>query len=322
MSDELPDAGQVEDYTQAQMAALLKKFDEDKAALTKNQKAAVARYNFKKNKGMDIVFADSPGAAEAKAAAATKPAAAKPAASTGTSAEDILKTLPAELQALAAKDPAELSKDEKIALAKAKSQAMRAASAAKKAAEGPPPEDVAHDKALGFEHAKHLQERFGDALAKWQMQTDKPYAVVKVDRVRDLVRYLRIEMGFDQIRDLTACDYPERTTMEVVYNFSRHRDHAHLAVKVILPRPASQDAELPEVPSIMGIYPGADWLEREVYDMYGIVFNGHTYLKRLLLPEGWTGWPLRKDYDLTKEQFVGLSETGEDIVSFRSEDGW
>jgi NADH-quinone oxidoreductase subunit C len=79
---------------------------------------------------------------------------------------------------------------------------------------------------------------------------------------------------------------------------------------------------MPEVPSIAGIFKGADWLEREVYDLFGIRFAGHPYMVRLMLPEGWTGHPLRKDYDSRKEQFVGLDAKGNDIVSFRSEDGW
>jgi NADH-quinone oxidoreductase subunit C len=314
----LPDAGNVEDYTEAEMMELVKLNETDKSKLTKNQKAAIARYNFKKNKGEPIPFKGS-GVAAAPAPA---PAAAAAPAAGG----DIISLLPPEIQALAKRDPATLSKDEKIALAKAKSQAVRAQAAAGGAPpaadkpKGPSPEELAAQKALTFDHAKLLQERFGAAITGWAMMTTMPYATVQAERIVDVVRYLQMEMGFDQLRDLTATDYPP-DRLEVVYNVTRHEPtRAHIALRVRLPRPALP--ELPEIPTVTGVFQGADWLEREVYDLFGIRFTGHPYLVRLMLPEGWVGHPLRKDYDVKKEQFVGLDERGNDIVSFRSEDGW
>lgn len=315
----LPDSGNVEDYTEAEMTELLGLFETDKGKLTKNQKAAVARYNFKKNKGEPIPFKGS-------AAAAAAPVTAPVATTAGTPpAVDIISLLSPEMQALAGRDPATLTKEEKIALAKAKSQAVRAQAAAGGAPaaakpSGPTPEQIAHDKALGFAHAKDLQARFASALEPWQMQTDKPTAVVKPERILDIVRYLHMEMGFDQIRDLTATDYPP-DRMEVIYNLYRHMDKAHIALKCKVPR-VPADGELPGLPSIVSVYAGADWLEREVYDLFGIRFSGHPYLRRLMMPDGWVGHPLRKDYDAKKEQFIGLDERGNDIVSYDSTMGW
>ena len=315
----LPDAGNVEDYTEQEMLELVKLNETDKTKLTKNQKAAIARYNFKKNKGEPIPFKGSGVAPAAVTAPPAQTAGVPPAA-------DITALLSPEMQALAGRDPATLSKEEKIALAKAKSQAVRAqatsggAPAAAKPS-GPSPEQVAREKALGFAHAKELDGRFASALDGWAMQLDKPYAIVKPDRILDVVRYLRMEMGFDQIRDLTATDYPP-DRMEVVYNLYRHMDKAHLAIKCKVPRTAPEGTDMPHLPSIVGIYAGADWLEREVFDLFGIRFTGHPYMRRLMLPDGWVGHPLRKDYDSKKEQYVGLSENGDDIVSFDSKDGW
>ena len=318
----LPDSGQVEDYTESEMNELLALFETDKAKLTKNQKAAVARYNFKKNKGDPITFKGTGGA--------SPPAASGPVAQTaGTPPPtDLTAFLPPDKQALAGADPATLSKEDKIVLAKAKSQAAKAQMAAKKgpAAEagkpaGPSPEEVARKKALEHAHAAKLQERFGDAIATWEMQLDKPAGVVNADRVLDVVRYLNMEMGFDQIRDLTGADYPP-DRIEIVYNLYRHADKAHIALKAKVPREATDDSDLPHLPSISSVFAGADWLEREVYDMLGVRFDGHPYMVRLLLPEGWTGYPLRKDYDSRKEQFVGLDEHGNDIVTFDSNLGW
>lgn len=315
----LPDSGSVEDYTEAEMNELLGLFESDKGKLTKNQKAAVARYNFKKNKGEPIPFKGT-AAAEQKVTAPVATTAGTPPAS------DITSLLSPEMQALAGRDPATLTKEEKIALAKAKSQAVRAQAAAGGAPAaakptGPTPEQIANEKALGFAHAKELQARFAAALEPWQMQTDKPTAVVKSERILDVVRYLHMEMGFDQIRDLTATDYPP-DRMEVIYNLYRHMDKAHIALKCKVPRLAPEGADLPHLPSIVSVYAGADWLEREVYDLFGIRFTGHPYLRRLMMPDGWVGHPLRKDYDAKKEQFIGLDERGNDIVSYDSTMGW
>lgn len=319
----LPDAGNVEDYTESEMMELVKLNETDKSKLTKNQKAAIARYNFKKNKGEPIPFKGSAAAAAPAAAATTAPVAT--AAGTPPTS-DVTALLSPEMQALAGRDPASLSKEEKIALAKAKSQAVRAQAAAGGAPadnkpKGPSPEELAAQKALTFDWARDLDAKFGKtALAGWAMMTNHPYATVKAERIVDVVRYLQMEMGFDQLRNLTGVDYPP-DRLEVVYTLSRHApQQAHISLRVKLPRPTLP--EMPEIPTVSGIFRGADWLEREVYDLLGIRFLGHPYLVRLMLPEGWVGHPLRKDYDLKKEQFVGLDERGNDIVSFRSEDGW
>ncbi len=324
----LPDAGNVEDYSEAEMMELLKLHETDKSKLTKFQKAAIARYNFKKGKNEPIVFRGQPGAA---------PAAVPAAAPAAGGAVDIVSLLSPELQELAKRDPASLSKEEKIALAKAKSQAMRAQGAAGAPAagekKGPSPEELAAKKALEMPQAKALQEHFGKAISGWSMMVHIPYATVNGDRILDVMRYLHMEMGFTYLRDLTAVDYPP-DRMEVVYNLLNMDTKQEMALKVKLPRSdpnARVDhtwhkvglaEDMPSLPSVIGLHPGADWLEREVFDLFGIQFNGHPFLKRLMMSDGWVGHPMRKDYDVTKEQFIGLDEKGNDIVSFREEDGW
>ena len=315
----LPDAGNVEDFTEAEMMELVALNETDKTKLTKLQKAAIARYNFKKNKGEPLPFKGSGIAAPAPAPAA----AAAPAAG----AADIISLLSPEMQALAARDPATLSKEEKIALAKSKSQAVKAQAAAGGAPAGPAkpagpsPEEIAAKKAAEFEHAKALSLAFPKAVLGWGMQVDKPSATVEPSAVFDIVRYLRDEMGFDTLRLLTATDYPPER-LEVVYNLYRPRDHAHLALKAKLPRVAPEGHDLPHLPSVTPLHPGADWLEREVFDMLGIRFDGHPYMRRLMMPDGWVGYPLRKDYDMKTEQFIGLDEKGDDIVTTDSNMGW
>jgi NADH-quinone oxidoreductase subunit C len=96
---------------------------------------------------------------------------------------------------------------------------------------------------------------------------------------------------FDMLSCVTALDNgPQANTMEVVYTlYSIPYDH-HLTLKIITPR------ENPEVPSVTSIWKTADWHEREAFDMYGIVFIGHSDLRRILMPADWQGFPLRKDY--------------------------
>lgn len=96
---------------------------------------------------------------------------------------------------------------------------------------------------------------------------------------------------FDMLSCITGVDNgPEAGTMEVIYHLYSIPFNHSVAVKVILPR------ENPEVDSVVSIWKAANWLEREVFDMFGIVFKNHPDLRRILMPADWKGYPLRKDY--------------------------
>ena len=96
---------------------------------------------------------------------------------------------------------------------------------------------------------------------------------------------------FDMLSCITGVDNgPEEGTMEVIYHLYSIPFNYSLALKVILPR------ESPEVESVVSIWKSANWLEREVYDMFGIGFKNHPDLRRILMPADWKGYPLRKDY--------------------------
>ena len=92
---------------------------------------------------------------------------------------------------------------------------------------------------------------------------------------------------------------PEAKTMEVVYHLYSISCNVSFALKVILPR------ENPEVDSLCSIWKSANWLEREVYDMFGIQFKNHPDLRRILMPNDWKGYPLRKDYE-HEEKYRGI----------------
>jgi len=126
--------------------------------------------------------------------------------------------------------------------------------------------------------------------------------VVAADRLLEIAQYSRDEERFDLLVDLTAVDWPKREKrfdlVLILYSFAKNE---RLRVKTML-------GENEPVASVEGVWPVANWLEREVYDMFGIVFEGHSNLKRLLLPEEWQGYPLRKDYDILQQDEAWVRE--------------
>lgn len=154
--------------------------------------------------------------------------------------------------------------------------------------------------------AEELKRILPDPVISTGMQVNKPLAVIKKEDILKAAGKVK-EMGFDQLSVITGIDYQDR--FEVIYNFFSYKKKENLVLKVIL------DHDAPAVDSLASLWKGADWLERETYDLVGVKFTGHPNLTRILLPEGWQGHPLRKDYDMNTEQFVTIGEDGEDIVS-------
>jgi len=145
--------------------------------------------------------------------------------------------------------------------------------------------------------AESLQRQFGSAIRRVTESCDRTIVYVDRDRIREILTWLKDEPGeaYDYLVDITAVEYREAgLPIEVVYElFSLGRKVA-LRVKVTLPK----DQPL-EVDSVVSIWAGADWLEREVYDMFGVTFRGHPDLRRILMWETYAeGYPLRKDFPL------------------------
>lgn len=154
--------------------------------------------------------------------------------------------------------------------------------------------------------AQELKQYLPDSIVSLGMQKNKPLAIIKKDYLVKVAEKVK-DMGFDNLSLITGIDYTDR--FEVVYNFLSYSKKQNLVLKVVL------DHKDPEVASLSSLWKVADWLERETYDLVGIKFSGHPNLKRILLPDGWMGHPLRKDYDMSVDQFVTVGEDGEDIVS-------
>ena len=139
-----------------------------------------------------------------------------------------------------------------------------------------------------------LKEQFGSGV---EPLTYLGQDNLQVDRasVLPVLQILRDEEQFDYCVDVTAVHYPQRErpfdVIWILYSFSHNQ---RVRVK-------GQFADGESVPTAVGLWPAANWLEREVFDMFGIHFEGHPDLKRILLPDGWKGYPLRKDYGILQQ---------------------
>ncbi len=139
------------------------------------------------------------------------------------------------------------------------------------------------------ELARELREKFADQITEFSVYLGQKFLVARPEAVPSIIEYLKLEAGFDYLVDVTAVDYPGRPErfelVYILYSFSRN-ERIRIKARV---------AEGQRPASVVRLHPTANWLEREVFDMFGIEFEGHPDLRRILLPEDWTGHPLRKD---------------------------
>jgi NADH-quinone oxidoreductase subunit C len=155
---------------------------------------------------------------------------------------------------------------------------------------------------LDNELVRRYRARFGGAILDALEDRKQPYLVIEAAQLSEITRYSRDEEKFDLLEDYTAVDWPRREKrfdlVAILYSFS---NNTRLCLKA-----AVGSNEHPS--SLVEIWPTADWLEREIFDMFGIEFTGHPGLKRILLPDGWSGHPLRKDYDILQQDTAWVRE--------------
>lgn len=144
-----------------------------------------------------------------------------------------------------------------------------------------------------------LTARFAKSGAILESFSDDkhPRIHVNADSWRDIAEFLRREpaMDFDFLLCLSGVDYVVDEKLCCVYDLRSMRHGHEFAVKVFT------DRAVPSIPTVVDLWPAADWHEREAFDMFGIDFPGHPDLRRILLPEDWVGHPLRKDYEFPRE---------------------
>ena len=141
-----------------------------------------------------------------------------------------------------------------------------------------------------------LKERFGADSFSTSTFRDNQRLHVPAERLLPFLQHLKEQAGFDMLADMTAVDYLHypgaRDRFGVVYALLATGTGQRVYVKTFVNEPEAR------LPSACALWKGADWMEREVYDMYGIVFEGHPDLRRILMPTEFTAFPLRKDYPL------------------------
>jgi NADH-quinone oxidoreductase subunit C len=149
---------------------------------------------------------------------------------------------------------------------------------------------------------QRFQKQFGAGIPEAWTDRKQAILVVAREQLLEVSKYCRDAEKFDYLADLTAVDWPKRERrFDLILNLYSFPKNERLRLKIYI-------GENEPVATVSGIWPAANWLEREVYDMFGIIFEGHPDLRRILLPEEWQGFPLRKDYDILKQDTAWVKE--------------
>ena len=147
-----------------------------------------------------------------------------------------------------------------------------------------------------------LEQQFPGKVGSFKGDVAEPFLSVEPSAIVEVCRFLRDSDGlnFHVLSDLTALDWPKEEKIQVVYHLFSYAQNHQIVLKVDLPR------DNPKVATVEEIWKVANWFEREVYDLFGVIFEGHSDLRRIMLPEDWVGHPLRKDY-IEQEEYDGIS---------------
>ncbi len=154
-----------------------------------------------------------------------------------------------------------------------------------------------------------VKERFSEQVGDLNERALDPYFLVQPEAIRDICRYLKEDpdLAFDCLSNMSGVDYLKEGKIQVVYHLYSYTHRHKIVVKVDLPR------DHPAVPTVEDLWKAANWQEREIYDLLGVIFTGHPDLRRLLMPEDWVGHPLRKDF-VEPEEYHGISTRRESLL--------
>lgn len=149
---------------------------------------------------------------------------------------------------------------------------------------------------------RRLGQEFGAQIQEFSTYLGQNFLVVQANAIVSILDHLRCREGFDYLVDITAVDWPNRSErFDLVYILYSFASNERIRLKSRI-----HDGEKPQ--SATSIYPTANWLEREIFDLFGIGFAGHPDLRRILLPDDWRGHPLRKDYGILQMDNVWVKE--------------
>ncbi|HXZ79848.1 MAG TPA: NADH-quinone oxidoreductase subunit C [Terriglobales bacterium] len=191
--------------------------------------------------------------------------------------------------------PAETTSSAKPAAAPAGGASAGAGTPTAKPAPPPPKPSGPVPVPWNSELVSRFKRQYGSGIHEASTYLGQNYLVVNASIVYEILSVLRDEEEFDYCVDVTAVHYPQRELpFEVIYILYSFERNERMRVK-------TQIADGAALPSVVPLWPTANWLEREVYDMFGVRFEGHPDCKRILLPEDWKGHPLRKDYGIIQQ---------------------
>jgi NADH-quinone oxidoreductase subunit C len=147
-----------------------------------------------------------------------------------------------------------------------------------------------------------LETKFPGKVRDFKGDVFDPYCFLDAQAVVEVCQFLRDEpaLKFEVLSDLTAVDWPKEEKIQVVYHLYSYFHKHQIVLKIDLPR------DNPTIATAERVWKVANWFEREIFDLFGVIFEGHTDLRRIMLPEDWVGHPLRKDY-VEQEEYDGIS---------------
>jgi NADH-quinone oxidoreductase subunit C len=152
-----------------------------------------------------------------------------------------------------------------------------------------------------------LRARFGDRIIEIVDSKPDPFIVVAPEAIVEIGNYARddAELAMDCLSNESGVDYKDR--IEVVYHLFSYAKRHIVGLKVKLPR------DNPSIATLENVWHSANWMEREIFDLLGVNFEGHSDMRRLLMPEDWIGYPLRKDF-VEPSEYHGISTTRESPI--------
>ena len=136
-----------------------------------------------------------------------------------------------------------------------------------------------------------LEKQFSAKVSGFKADVPEPYLFVGAEEIVEVCRFLRddADLKFEVLSDQTAVDWPKEEKIQLVYHLYSYSGRHQIILKVDLSR------DNPKIATVENIWKVANWFEREIFDLFGVIFEGHSDLRRILLPEDWEGYPLRKD---------------------------
>jgi NADH-quinone oxidoreductase subunit C len=155
---------------------------------------------------------------------------------------------------------------------------------------------------LDNELSRRYRHRFSPAILNALEDRKQSILIVDATQLVEIARYFRDEEKFELLEDYTAVDWPRREKrFDLVAQLYSFTHNTRLRLKISLGADEQPSTLVP-------VWPAANWLEREIFDLFGVVFRGHPNMKRILLPDEWQGHPLRKDYDILQQDTAWVRE--------------